>query len=225
MNGENSEDECCLCGRLWDASCTGWPLCDTANCPNVCCSTCSQALIVSDMFYCPICSGSGESAAATVGGAIATAVSVCSELESLPLSRNSIQGLLKNLLKQPDNPKYRKLRLNNKKVKELLDLDPCRRLLTMVGFTEQELDREPVLMLEGSVNVCEVRQLLDILEGLSDESETAATEPPIKTTLGIDSDQSKRPVDSIEGDTDGTKPLANKEAGPHASKKPKTGDK
>ncbi|KAL3926122.1 MAG: hypothetical protein SGBAC_013594 [Bacillariaceae sp.] len=199
MNGENSEDECCLCGRLWDSSCTGWPLCDTPNCPNVCCTTCSPALIVSDMFYCPPCSGTGKSAAATVGGAIATAIAVCAELESLPLSQNAIQAILKNLLKQPDNPKYRKLRLNNKKVKGLLDLDPCRRLLTMVGFAEQEVDNEPVLILEGSISIDEVKQILNILDGLSEET---AAETQMKASATENT--SKRTADNMDSDTKDT---------------------
>lgn len=216
MNGENSEDECCLCGRLWDPSCTGWPLCDTPNCPNVCCSDCSQALIVSELFYCPPCSGSGESAAATVGGAVATAIGVCSELESLPLSRKAIQAILRNLTKEPDNPKYRKLRLNNKKVKSLLDLDPCRRLLTMVGFTEQEVDKEPVLILDGSVNVSEVKQLLDIMDGLTNEAPITATQK--KQTENKNTATAKRPADSsIDESTEET----SRAEGTNASKKPK----
>ena len=173
--GQNSEDECCLCGRLWDPSCTGWPMCDTPNCPNVCCSTCSQALIVSDMFYCPLCAGSGQSAVAAVGGAIATTVSICNELDALPLSQKAIKAILRNLLKQPENPKYRRLRLNNPKVKSLLDLDPCQRLLSLVGFVQQQENNEPVLVLEGSVNKEEVQQLLDILEGLSYDAPNGET--------------------------------------------------
>jgi hypothetical protein len=122
------------------------------------------------MFYCPLCSGSGQSAAATVGGVIATAVAVCSELESLPLSQKAIKAILRNLIKQPDNPKYRKLRLNNPKVKNLLDLDPCRRILTLIGFSQQKLQNEAILVLQGSVNIHEVQQLLDILDGLSPPS-------------------------------------------------------
>ena len=101
---------------------------------------------------------------------MATAIAVCSELESLPLSQKAIHAILRNLAKEPGNPKYRKLRLNNIKVKSLLDLDPCRRLLTLVGFAEKEVDKEPVLILEGSVNIDELKQLLDIMDGLTDEA-------------------------------------------------------
>lgn len=170
--GENSNDECCLCGQLWLPSSRGWPLCDSSDCENVCCSDCSQALIVSEVFYCPPCAGAARNAAATVGGAVATTVKVCSELEKLPLSQKAIKTILRNLLKDPENLKFRKLRLNNPKVKSLLDIDPCRRLLTFVGFSEKQDSEthEPLLLLEGKVNMEEVKQLLEIMESLSDDS-------------------------------------------------------
>jgi hypothetical protein len=179
--GEHSNDDCVLCGRLWDPSCTGWPLCDAPGCPNTCCNGCSSVLIVAEHFYCPPCASLGTSAAAAVGGAVASAVAVCSELvDNLPLSSKALQTILRNLIKDPSNPKYRKLRLRNKKVIELIDLDPCRRLLTLVGFTETQTqqDKEPVLLLldETPLNVSELQRLLEIFEGLESPKEHDTTE-------------------------------------------------
>ena len=54
----------------------------------------------------------------------------------------------------------------------MLDIDPCRRLLTFVGFSDKQDSEthEPLLLLEGKVNMEEVKQLLDIMESLSDDS-------------------------------------------------------
>ena len=216
-SGENSNDECCLCGELWLPSSKGWPLCDTPDCENVCCSNCSQALIVSEVFYCPPCAGAGRNAAAAVGGAVATTVKVCSELEKLPLSQNAIKTILRNLLKDPENLKFRKLRLNNPKVKSLLDIDPCRRLLTFVGFSDKQDSEthEPLLLLEGKVDMEEVKQLLDIMESLSDDSvkvdgnlsdsnkdanAAAAAQDEVRHTEDTNNDSSKRSIGFEESD-------------------------
>ena len=194
--GENSEDECCLCGRIWDESCTGWPLCDTPDCCNTVCRDCavSASLTVTDYFYCPPCSGSGTFAAATAGGSIASVVQVCCELETLPLSVKAIQTVCRNLLTKAidtvdktnnnntnttnnnndnntntTNYKYRTLRLANPKVKELLDIDPCRRLLTFIGFVEEitKDGGEINLVKHGSIDKEQIQQVLDILEGVT----------------------------------------------------------
>ena len=200
--GENSDDECCLCGKLWEPYCTGWPLCDTPNCPNVCCTDCSRALIVSDQFYCPMCSGSGQSAAATVGGAVASVVQVCNEIDSLPLSQKAIKSILRNLIKHPEDEKYRRLRLNNPRVKSLLDLDPCRRLLSQIGFVEttdelpnnnNDNNKEPVLLLEGSVDAKEVQQLLDIFEGVLEEEKEDGEDEDGHQKKNVEQQQQQQP--------------------------------
>ena len=135
--GENSSDECCMCGDVWTEGQQGWILCDSENgCENTVCAKCATALncSVSELFYCPICAGSGQSAAATAGGAVATAVAACAELEKLPLSFEATKKILTNLLHHPDDPKYRKLRLENKSVRQLVDLEPVLNILSSVGF-------------------------------------------------------------------------------------------
>lgn len=189
--GESSNDECCICGQEWNEGEKGWVLCDA--CDNTVCTNCTQSLglIVSDLFYCPPCSGSGQSAAATLGGAVATAVAACAELEALPLSFKAVQKILTNLSKNPDELKYRKLRLENKAVKNYIDLEPVLRILTSIGFVRREEKRkaaagrdegeasasssaaplvEQVLVLEGSVDVGQINELLEILDGLSPEN-------------------------------------------------------
>ena len=173
----------------WTEGAAGWVLCDA--CENVVCPLCttSLGLLVSDFFYCPPCSGSGQSAAATVGGAVATAVAACAELEALPLSFKAVQRILTNLSKSPDEIKYRRLRLENPAVKKYVDLAPVLRILTSIGFVRKEEERsveegsqssddksnnkppvEQVLVLEGDVDVGQIRDLLNILDGLSSES-------------------------------------------------------
>lgn len=174
----------------WTEGAAGWVLCDA--CENVVCPLCttSLGLLVSDLFYCPPCSGSGQSAAATVGGAVATAVAACAELEALPLSFKAVQRILTNLSKSPDEIKYRRLRLENPAVKKYVDLAPVLRILTSIGFVRKEEEErsveegsqssddksnnkppvEQVLVLEGDVDVGQIRDLLNILDGLSTES-------------------------------------------------------
>eukprot|EP00980_Cylindrotheca_fusiformis_P000982 scaffold265_cov131-Cylindrotheca_fusiformis.AAC.17 len=220
IDGEDSNDECFLCGKLWDPSCKGWPLCDA--CPNTCCTECASVLIVGDGdFYCPSCTSNGQSAAAAVGGAIASAVRVCSQIiDELPVSAKAIQTILRNLQKDPNNPKYRKLRLRNKKVQELLDLDPCRRVLTMVGFTEtmqpsatSQSDDEPMLVLldDHRVDAGELQQLLDIFEGLQEpavpEKDTAEkkhgrTDETANNTSDTDDDESNHQASKVQKTTD-----------------------
>ena len=187
--GENSNDECCICGDEWNGEMKGWVLCDSNGCENTVCSKCTSTLClsVSELFYCPICSGSGQSAAATAGGAVATAVAACTALEKLPLSFKTVQKILTNLLKHPDEPKYRKLRLENKSVKELCDIEPVLNILTYVGFVRTQCVRQPskkttnvnadadlphteeVLLLEGPLPTGQANELLQILNGLSGE--------------------------------------------------------
>lgn len=185
-NGEDSNDECCICGDEWAEGHEGWVLCDTHGCENTVCPKCTStlSLSVSELFYCPLCSGSGQSAAATAGGAVATAVAACTALEKLPLSFNAVQKILSNLLHNPDEPKYRKLRLENRYVKELCDLEPVLNILTSVGFVRTHCARqnkkkntkadlpptEEVLLLEGTLGT-HVNELLQILNGLSPPGE------------------------------------------------------
>jgi len=187
-----SNDECCMCGQEWTEGEKGWVLCDSTSCENTVCASCTQnlGLIVSDLSYCPPCSGSGQSAAATVGGAVATAVAACAELERLPLSMKAVEKILTNLSKAPEDPKYRKLRLENKAVKKYIDLEPVLRILTSIGFVRREEERrgsavadkghsseshpmppvEQVLILEGSVDVGQIKELIKILDGLMPEN-------------------------------------------------------
>ena len=177
----------------WTEGAAGWVLCDA--CENVVCPLCttSLGLLVSDLFYCPPCSGSGQSAAATVGGAVATAVAACAELEALPLSFKAVQRILANLSKSPDEIKYRRLRLENPAVRKYVDLAPVLRILTSIGFVRKEEERsveegsqsndkpinkppvEQVLVLEGDVDAGQIKDLLKILDGLSSESPCSAT--------------------------------------------------
>lgn len=188
--GENSNDECCMCDAEWVQGCEGWVLCDTSGCENCVCPTCTSALSlsVSELFFCPICAGSGESAAATAGGAVATAVAACAELEKLPLSFNTTKKILSNVSKHPNDPKYRKLRLENKSVKRLVDLEPVLNILTSIGFVRTQCARqtkpneqstlpatEEVLLLEGPVPKS-VNELLEIIEGMSPERKEDAND-------------------------------------------------
>ena len=186
--GENSNDECYMCGEEWIEGKNGWVLCDT--CENTVCPQCvsSLSLSVSELFFCPVCAGSGNSAAATAGATVVSAVAACSELEKLPLSFKATQKILSNLLKSPDDPKYRKLRIGeNKKVRELLDYEPVLNILTSVGFARKQCPRESkssendtkttlpteeVLILEGDVPFSQIRDLLNILDGLTPQTPT-----------------------------------------------------
>ena len=186
--GENSNDECYMCGEEWIEGKNGWVLCDT--CENTVCPQCvsSLSLSVSELFFCPVCAGSGNSAAATAGATVVSAVAACSELEKLPLSFKATQKILSNLLKSPDEPKYKKLRIGeNKKVRELLDYEPVLNILTSVGFARKQCPRESkssendtkttlpteeVLILEGEVPFSQIRDLLNILDGLTPQTPT-----------------------------------------------------
>lgn len=190
--GEKSSDFCCMCGDEWADGKTGWILCDSYGCENTVCSTCTTtlSLSVSELFYCPLCSGSGTSAAAAAGGAVASAVAACSSLEALPLSFKTTQKILTNLLNKPDEQKYRKLRMENKSVKQLVDLEPVLNILIYIGFVRTQCARqiktkkqgetnvdanlpptEDVLLLEGQVPINQVKELLDIMNGLSQQDE------------------------------------------------------
>jgi hypothetical protein len=204
----------------WTEGAAGWVLCD--GCENVVCPVCttSLGLLVSDLFYCPPCSGSGQSAAATVGGAVATAVAACAELEALPLSFKAVQRILSNLSKNPDEVKYRRLRLENPAVRKYVDLDPVLRILTSIGFVRTEEERsvdngpssdkskppvEQVLVLEGDVDECQINELLEILDGLSPESGDNAEQVDGKkngscdSAPGISSGEKKNESNAGEG--------------------------
>jgi len=187
---ENSNDECCMCGDDLSEGQNGWILCDSHGCENTVCPKCTSnlSLSVSELFYCPICAGSGRSAAATVGGAVAAAVAACSELEKLRLSFKTTQKIFSNLIDEPEEPRFRKLRFENKSVKELVDLEPVLNILTSVGFVRTHCVRqkqrdamnnnaeipptEEVLLLEGSVPSAQINELMQIMQGLtSDGSE------------------------------------------------------
>ena len=191
-NNTVGDDECCICGAEWEEGQQGWVLCDSHACENTVCKSCTStlSLLVSDQFYCPMCSGSGESAAAAAGGAISTAVHACMRLEKLPLSFSTVQKILINLQLHPDEQKYRKLRLENKSVKALCDLEPVLNILTSVGFVKTHCARqikkknadidlpptEEVLLLEGPVPTEQVNELLQILNGLSSGDDTNVDE-------------------------------------------------
>lgn len=68
--GGNSSDECCVCGKVWQEGQQGWVLCDTDGCDSTVCVQCTTtlSLIVSELFYSPLCAGTGISAAASAGG-------------------------------------------------------------------------------------------------------------------------------------------------------------
>lgn len=200
--GANSPDECSVCGRTWSKSDEGWPLCD--SCDGVVCKDCVAGLnlVVSDLFYCPTCSGAGETAAATAGGAVASAVKACADIDGLPMSKKALRRVLQNLLDSPDEAKFRKLRLSNKKVKELLDLEPVRRILESVGFTQcdeittipdtDEKQRSQVLVLEGNIDVEQVAKFVEILDSLDDESKGDKVVGP-KATFDGNSDEGSHP--------------------------------
>lgn len=119
---------------------------------------------------------------------MATAVAACTELEKLPVSFKTTQKILTNLLNHPDEAKYRKLRLENKSVKQLVDLWPVLNILTSVGFARTQCARqtknnhvhlppkEEVLLLEGPVPATQVNDLLQIMNGLSQEVNDACDE-------------------------------------------------
>lgn len=117
--------------------------------------------------------------------AVTSAVASCTELEKLPLSFKATQKILSNLITFPEELKYRKLRLSNKRVKELVDFEPVLNILTSVGFVRRQCPRdqktqhdaetitptEEVLILDGDVPMSQIRDLLDILESLTKQHE------------------------------------------------------
>lgn len=185
---ETSNDECCICDDGWCEGQRGWLLCDVEGCENTVCPKCTStlSLSVSELFYCPMCAGSGRSAAAAMGGSIAAAVAACVELEKLPLSFRTTKQILSNLMKNPEDAKYRKLRLENKAVKELVDLEPVLNILTSIGFVRKNCARdimshmtivnqaevllqpmENVLLLEGPLQTAQINGLLKIMGALA----------------------------------------------------------
>jgi hypothetical protein len=117
----------------------------------------------------------------------------CVELEKLPLSFRTTKQILSNLLKSPAEAKYRKLRLEYKAVKDLVDLEPVLNILTSVGFvrkncardiqsntmksnqTEVLLPTENLLLLEGPIQTAQINELLKVM---------GAMEPDAKITGG-----------------------------------------
>ena len=215
MMGESSNDECCMCDDVWTDGQMGWLLCDTDGCANTVCPKCtsSLSLLVSDLFYCPTCAGSGNSAAATMGGAIATAVAAIVELEKLPLSFNTTKHILSNLVKYPNEVKYRKLRLENKAVRELVDLEPVLNILTSIGFVRSHCTRqrksksvndkanrlpptEQVLQLDGPLPASQINELLQIMNSMGpdadlDDDATSKSEDR-KNTSKMDNEKRKQ---------------------------------
>ncbi len=138
--------------------------------------------------------------------AVSSVVIAATELEKLPLSFKALQKVLSNLVKSPENPKYRKLRLENKKVKELFDFESVLNVLTSVGFVRKQYPREQqhndnettttsqteeVLILEGEVHVSQIKDLLDVFEGLSpqqhaDENEVAENKQDDGKRIAVD---------------------------------------
>ena len=116
---------------------------------------------------------------------MATAVAACAELEKLPLSFKATRKILSNLVSKPDEMKYRRLRLENKAVKELIDLEPVLNILSSVGFTRKQCKRfisdnasaennhnsckEEVLILEGSLPIDLINEMLEIFDGISND--------------------------------------------------------
>jgi hypothetical protein len=169
--------------------------------------------LVSDLFYCPTCAGSGNSAAATIGGAIATAVSAIVELEKLPLSYNTTKQILSNLVNHPNEAKYRKLRLENKAVRELVDLEPVLNILTSIGFVRLNCARqrklkdvndkanglpptEQVLQLNGPLPESQINELLQIMNSLgpdADHDDDATSTEDRKNTSKMDNEKRKQP--------------------------------
>jgi hypothetical protein len=211
--GQNSSDECCMCGEIWHEGQEGWILCDTDGCENTVCVQCTNklSLIVSELFYCPLCAGSCNSAAASAGAAVASAVVAATELEKLPLSFKALQKVLSNLVKSPENQKYRKLRLENKKVKELFDFESVLNVLTSVGFVRKQCPREQqhndngttttsqteeVLILEGEVHVSQIKDLLDVFEGLSTQEH--ADEKEVAENKQCDDDGKRKTADDTD---------------------------
>jgi hypothetical protein len=118
--------------------------------------------------YCQICAGAGESAASVVGGALASAVAALSELERLPLIFKAMRRILANLVSKPNEMKYRRLRLENKSVRELIDLEPVLNILTSVGFTKKLCERTLTIgSLKNKTNTKEEVLILDIWDSTS----------------------------------------------------------
>lgn len=123
---------------------------------------------------------------------MATAVAACAELEKLPLSFKATRKILSNLVSKPDEMKYRRLRLENKAVKELIDLEPVLNILSSVGFTRTLCERfvsdnasaennknnckEEVLLLEGSLPIDSINEILEIFDGLSNDADKCRKE-------------------------------------------------
>jgi hypothetical protein len=119
-----------------------------------------------------------------MGGAIATAVSAIVELEKLPLSFNTTKQILSNLVNYPNEVKYRKLRLENKAVRELVDFEPVLNILTSIGFVRSNCARqakskyvhcglpptEQVLQLNGPLPESQINELLQIMNSLGPDA-------------------------------------------------------
>ena len=219
MNGEDSNDECCVCGDRWTEGQQGWVLCDSQGCENTVCKKCTYSLelSVSELFFCPSCAGSGQSAAATAGGAVATAVAACTALEKLPLSFKAVLKILTNLQQHPNESKFRKLRLENKSVRSLCDLEPVLNILTSVGFIRTEAIRQKKkkdtvlddlppteeVLSAADVQTAQVDELLQILNGLSpgESADAVAEKEDGKDSSHASSGEKKREAsDKSEGD-------------------------
>lgn len=71
--------------------------------------------------------------------------------------------LLENVLSQPDNPKFRTIRLENKAIKEkLMSLPGCEKLLTAIGFTRSP--GSSAFTLPNEVSMQQVQKYRDALQ-------------------------------------------------------------
>lgn len=179
--GAAHEDECHLCGKMWTEDQPGWPLCDTKHCPNTICRECTSrhGLSVSaELFYCPTCAGSSSASAAAQLGGVATSTihALTKTLGKLPASQRTLRTILHNLYLHPEEPKYRILRLENKRISSEINLEPIRNVLDLVGFVQGQQPRakpkpdypstEAILHVESVVDRDFLKELIDILDGL-----------------------------------------------------------
>ena len=168
-DGAECDDLCSVCDKLWTEGDSGWPLCDTPNCENVVCAECttSMQLSVGELFYCPECAGGERSAAAVAGGALTSATLGLFELAEP--SRAALVRVIRNI-RETDDPKFKRLRLGNRKVKETLDVPAARRVLDYLGFAERICEEETWLECDV-VDAETFDDLLALLEALRPEEQ------------------------------------------------------
>ena len=158
------------------------------------------------------------------------------------MSQATLRKILKNLQDHPTDPRFRRLRLENKSIKEYIDLEPVRRILESIGFCQKEEMRqkakagfpptEQVLVLEGDVDVDLVKDLADVMDGLSSEdvdvgakgkrSMVSAARPSPTKNPAVEATQDERKVDEQSASTTETTRKADKEEASPPSKKAKS---